>query len=162
VRPGASSQRNAIADIDAGIALAPSSEPMKRTFVIIPVLAMSLTALAGKEERDLMTKEVAPAVKQAETTYRAACGCPLAITVTSSLKTMDELRQAKYLAESITEEAPKYCTDAASKKAMCQLKSLDVVKANESKFVFSNGKGTSFTDGQSYTGWEMITREIDK
>ena len=135
---------------------------MIRAAGVIPVLVVSLTAFAGKMERDLMKKEVEPAMRKAEATFKESCGCPLAIHADEALNTMDEERLVKHLSEQITEHAPKHCNDAESKKAMCQLKSIDIVKAKETKFVFKNGKGTSYTEGQSYTGWDMIVREVDK
>lgn len=126
------------------------------------VSLISVDAFAGKTERDYMTKEVQPAVKAAEGKLKSACGCNTKFVVSDSLKTTDDMAQAKHIAENITEEAPKYCTDDASKKAVCQLKTLEVVKGADTKFAFSGGKGTCTTDGQSYVNWEMITREIDK
>jgi len=55
-----------------------------------------------------------------------------------------------------------YCTDEASKKAVCKMKSLVLAKAAESTFTFKNGKGIATTDGQSHTSFEMMTRELDK
>jgi hypothetical protein len=135
---------------------------MKRVLVATTALLFSITAFAGKTEREYMKNEVAPAVKAAETKFKEACGCALKINVSDTLKSTDEMAQAKNTSESITEGAPKYCTDADSKKAMCVLKSIDIVKAKESAFTFKGGKGTVTTDGQSYVSWDMITREIDK
>ena len=127
------------------------------------IVALSLTAFAGKRERDLVTNEVAPAVKNAEAKFAGACGCPLAITVDEdTLKSMDELRQAKYMAGYISDGAPKYCTDAASKKAMCQLKAVIFTKAPKAEFTFKAGKGILTTTGQQNANWEMITRVLDK
>lgn len=135
---------------------------MKRALVMIPVLAMSLTAFAGKEEREYYKNRVTPAVTKAEATFKAACGCALPIKVSDTLKTRDEMEQAVNTSESITENAGKYCSDADSKKAMCQLKSLDIVKGPDSKFEYKAGKGTAITDGQSYVSWDLIVREVDK
>ncbi len=135
---------------------------MKRALIATTAFLCSVTAFAGKTEREFMTKELQPSVKQAEAKFKSACGCALKITVSDTLKSTDEMSQAKHTCDSITEEAPKYCNDDASKKAMCAMKSLDIVKGPESKFVWKAPKGTVYTDGQSYVYWDMITREIDK
>ncbi len=135
---------------------------MKRAIVIGWLIALSLTAVAGKEEREFSKNQVAPAVKKAQTTFKNSCGCALAINVSDTLKTKDEMKQAVNTCDSIVEEAPKYCNDADSKKAMCQLKSLDIVKGPDPKFVYKAGNGTAITDGQSYVSWEVMIREIDK
>lgn len=91
------------------------------------------------------------------------CGCALTITVDeTTVKAKDDMYPIKHIAEAVTEGAPAYCTDAESKKAVCQMKTLVLAKAAEAKFTFKAGKGIATTDGQSHTSWEMITRELDK
>lgn len=132
-------------------------------FLIAAVLMLaSLTAFAGKEEREFMKTEVVPAVKKAESTFKSACGCALKISVNPNLVSTDDMRQARNVASSITDGAPQHCTDDASKKAMCKMRSLEIAKAKDSTFTFKGGKGTATTDGQSYVGWDMITQEVDK
>lgn len=135
---------------------------MKRYLVVAALLISTLTAYAGKEEREYMKNTVVPAVKEAEAKFKSACGCAFAIKVSDGLKTQDEMAQARNISNTIAEGAPKHCTDAESKKAMCALKTLDIVKGPDTKFTFAAGKGTAVTDGQSYVSWEMITREVDK
>ena len=135
---------------------------MKRVLIGLGLTLASVTAFAGKAEREYMKDSVQPAIKEAETKFKAACGCALKIVATDSLKTQDDMAQAKNTANSVTENAEKYCSDDASKKAMCQLKTIEVVKGKETKFEFKGGKGTCTTDGQSYVHWDMITRELDK
>ncbi len=135
---------------------------MKRVLVATTALLFSITAFAGKTEREYLKNEVQPAVKAAEGKFKAACGCALKINVSDSLKTTDEMAQAKHVSESITEGAAGYCTDDASKKAICQMKTLDIAKEAETKFTFKGGKGLAATDGGSYVSWDMITRELDK
>jgi hypothetical protein len=125
-------------------------------------MLVSLSAFAGKTERDYMTNTVQPAVKAAEGKLKAACGCALKINVSDSLKSTDDMAQARNISNAIADGAPGYCTDDASKKAICQMKTLDVVKGKETAFAFKGGKGTCTTDGQSYVSWEMMTRELDK
>ena len=69
---------------------------------------------------------------------------------------------AKHLVEGISEGLPGYCNDAASKKAICQLKTLEVLKEKEPRFTFKGGKGTASHDGQAQTSFDMMTRELDK
>ena len=136
---------------------------MKQAVAIAAVMFVSLTAFAGKAEREYMKNEVMPAVKKAEAQYKKFCGCALAITVDEgTVKSTDDMYPTKHMAESIADGVEGYCTDDASKKAMCQMKSLQLAKAKESTFSFKGGKGVATTDGQSHTSFEMITRELDK
>jgi hypothetical protein len=135
---------------------------MKSVLIGTALMLVSLSAFAGKTERDYMTNEVQPAVKAAEAKFKASCGCALKISVSDSLKSTDDMAQARNISNAVTEGAPGYCSDDASKKAVCQLKTLEVVKGKETGFAFKGNKGTCTTDGQSYVSWEMITRELDK
>src|ERR1041384_3082890 len=98
---------------------------MKRVLVVASLTAMSLTAFAGKEEREMMKNEVTPAVKEAMAKVKASCGCAMTITVDeTTVKTTDDMYQIKHMAGWVTEGAPAYCTDDASQKAVCQRKTL--------------------------------------
>jgi hypothetical protein len=135
---------------------------MKRTLITLS-LFISVTALAGKAEREYKKSDVDPAVKEAETKFKASCGCALQIVLNANtIDTQDNLYQVKHVAESITEGAPKYCSDADSKKAVCQMKTLEIQRGKETTFTFKAGKGTVTHDGQSYMGWDNFTRELDK
>jgi hypothetical protein len=140
---------------------------MKRVLVAAGLFGllgtMSVTAFAGKEEREFMKNEVMPAVKAAESKYKTACGCALAITVNDAgLKSTSELRPIKSLADRVGDGATEHCTDAESKKALCQMKSLLITKSAEITFTFKAGKGIATTDGQSSPSWEMFIAELDK
>ena len=134
-----------------------------RLLIVAALSAVSLTAVAGKLERDLMTKEVAPAVTEAEAKFKSSCGCPLKITVDeATMNTRDLLRQAKHIAEEVGEESAKYCTDAASKKALCQMKTLEILVRKPAEFTFKNGVGQCTSDGNARCSWQQITRVLDK
>jgi hypothetical protein len=136
---------------------------MKSALVIGSLMVMSLTAFAGKEERDMMKNEVAPAVTDAMTKVKASCGCAMAISVDeTTVKATDVMYHIKHMAEWVAEGAAAYCTDDASKKAVCQMKTLVLGKSAEAVFTFKAGKGTATTDGQSSCSWEMMTHELDK
>lgn len=137
---------------------------MKKVVFFAALMMMaSLTAFAGKAEREYKKETLDPAVKAAETAYKSSCGCALKVTVAKDmLNSQDDMSQARYIAQSVSEEVGKYCTDDESKKAVCQMKTLDIVKAKETSFSFKSGKGTAATDGQSYVSWDMMTRELDK
>ena len=137
---------------------------MQRIYAGIAIaMAIPLVAFAGKRERDVMAKEVMPAVKDAMAKYKSACGCGVAITVDEpALTSIDDLHGAKYIAEHVSEGVEKYCSDDASKKAMCQLKSLSISKAKPAGFTFKDGKGVATTDGQSNCSFDQITHVLDK
>jgi hypothetical protein len=126
------------------------------------MMTASLPAFAGKAEREYMKDTVMPAVKAAETAYKSSCGCALKIVVGPTLKTTDDMSQARNIANAVAEGVAGYCTDDASKKAVCQMKTLDISKGKESTFSFKSGRGSAVTDGQSSVSWDMITRELDK
>lgn len=135
---------------------------MKRTLITLS-LFISVTALAGKAEREYKKSDVDPAVADAQAKVKSACGCALAITLAANtIDTQDNLYQVKHIAESIADGAPKYCTDAESKKAVCQMKTLEIQRGKETAFTFKGGKGLSVHDGQSYMGWDNMSRELDK
>ena len=129
--------------------------------LLIAVMAPR-SAFAGKKEREFMNNEVVPAVKKAETAYQTSCGCALTINVSDTLEKTDDMRRARSIANAISDNVPKYCSDAESKKAVCSMKTLDIVKGAKTTFAFKDGKGTATTDGTSHVSWAMITREIDK
>jgi hypothetical protein len=134
-----------------------------RMFAIVAIVTASLSAYAGKEERDVMQNDTQPAIAKAQAQFKSACGCGLSITVDeTTIKSKDDLHQAMNIANDIADGAPKYCTDAPSKKAMCQMRSLTIAKTKEAIFSFKGGKGLATTDGNSSCSWEMITRELDK
>src|SRR5262249_28920474 len=131
---------------------------MKKIAVVVVLSAVSLTAYAlTKDERETLKKDVYPAMAEANAKFKAACGCPTAITIDeSTITSMDDVHNFKYMADDITENAPKYCTDAASKKAMCQLKSLTFAHTKEAVFKFNGGRALLTTDGQSHATWDMM------
>src|SRR5687767_5783605 len=136
---------------------------MKKAVAIAAVMLVSVVAVAGKAEREYMKNEVMPAVKKAQDNFKKFCGCALAITVNEkTVVTTDDMYPAKHIANSVADSVEGYCTDDASKKAVCQMKSLEIGKAKEATFSFKGGKGVATTDGQSHVSFEMMTRELDK
>lgn len=134
---------------------------MKQTLLVLALFP--LIAFGGKEEREYWKKEVTPAVEKAAETYKSACGCALKATVDEkTIKSKDDMYLAKRVMESVTEGAPKHCTDDDSRKAICQMKSLEVKRDVKTAFTISGSKGVSVTDGQSYADFGMMTQELDK
>jgi hypothetical protein len=133
-----------------------------KRWILGAALLVSSLAIAGKAEREYVKTDLTPAVTKAQDSFKKACGCALKINVNANLKEIDDMRQAKYISDNISDSAAGYCTDDASKKAMCVMKTLDITKGKETKFTYAGGKGTAITDGQSYVSWDMMTREIDK
>jgi hypothetical protein len=135
----------------------------KVNVVTAVAMVIPLVAFAGKQERDVMTKQVMPAVKEAEAKYKSACGCSLAITVDeATVKSIDDLHGVRFIAQQVSEGVAKYCSDDASKKAMCQLKSLTLSKSKPAGFTFKDGKGVATTDGQMNCSFGQITHVLDK
>ncbi len=133
-----------------------------RIILTVFLASISMTALAGKAERDYLKNEVLPAVAEAEAAFKKACGCALKIKVGESFKTTDEMYRAKHIAESVKDGAAGHCTDADSKRAVCTMKTLKIELTKEAKFSFAGSVGTATTDGQVHTSFDMMTKELDK
>ena len=134
-----------------------------RSLIVAALLSLSLPAVAGKLERDTMTKDVQPAVTAAEARFRSSCGCPLKIAVDeATMNTRSLLLQAKHIAEEVGEESAKYCSDAASKKALCQMKTLEILVRKPVGFTFKDGVGQCTSDGNMRCAWQQITKVLDK
>lgn len=136
---------------------------MKRLTLLVALLPV--LAIAGKAEREYLKNTVTPAVEKATKAYKEACGCKLDITVDETTKnSQDVMSNVRYVAESIVDSAKGYCTDDASKKAICQMKKL-VIRHDakgETKFEFASGTGTVTLDRQSYVNWDMMAAVLDK
>jgi hypothetical protein len=136
---------------------------MKLRTITIALMFTALAAHAGKVERDFIASDVEPAIKEAAAAYKKSCGCDVKFDVKlDSYKDKDELFKIKYFAQAIKDGAPAYCTDAATKAAMCKLKSIEIQKTATADFKFSGGKGVATTDSSANPSWEMVTRAIDK
>jgi hypothetical protein len=140
---------------------------MKKTTSLLFVATLSLAAAslahAGKAERDFYTAEVEPALKTATTTLKQSCGCDVKVNVKQdSFQTVDHLRQVRYSAGTIIDNAPRYCNDAPSKAAVCKLKTLEYARTGTTAFKFAAGKGVITLDESSYPSWDMLAAELDK
>jgi len=131
--------------------------------VLFMIVLFPLAAFAGKTEREYMKNEVKPAVEAAEKEFKAKCGCALKIKINeSTFKSTDDMYQAKHTANGVKDGCGGHCTDDDSKKAVCKMKNLEIAKGKETKFEFNGSKGTAWTDGSSYTSFEMMTAQLDK
>jgi hypothetical protein len=138
---------------------------MKKTGLLIAtaILAISVYAVAGKEERETMKNEVSPAVTEAQAKVKAACGCAMKLVVDEkTITTRDLMHNVTGLAKEISDTAPKYCSDAASKKAVCQMKTLTFAGGKEAVFTFKGSEGVATSDGQSRVSWDMMMQQLDK
>jgi hypothetical protein len=140
--------------------------PVKKiqTLVIASLsLAAAQFAHAGKAERDFLAAEVAPVLQAATSTLQQSCGCAVKMDVKQdSFQTVDYLRQVRYAAGTIIDNAPRYCNDAPSKAAVCKLKTLEFARTGTTAFKFAAGKGTITLDESSYPSWDMLAAELDK
>ncbi|MEQ1877807.1 MAG: hypothetical protein ABL958_14285 [Bdellovibrionia bacterium] len=134
---------------------------MKMLILSLALFPM-ISFAADKATREYVKSTYTPAITEAQDAFKKACGCALTIKANDSVKTQDDYKLAKYIAESIKDGAAGYCTDADSKKAVCQMKTLELGKAKEATFTFKGGKGVATHDGQANSNWDMMTRELDK
>jgi len=127
------------------------------------VVSISASAFAGKDDRDYMTGEVLPAAKSAEAKWKKSCGCTLAITIDqTTLKSKADMPSARNFCNTLAEEIPKYCVDDASKKAVCQMKTLTIKKADDVAFTFNGGNGVATVYGITAPSWDMVIHVLDK
>jgi hypothetical protein len=137
----------------------------KTPLLLIATLGLTAASLAqaGKAERDFLAAEVAPVVQTAASTLQKSCGCAVKMDVKQdSFQTVDHLRQVRYAAGTIIDNAPRYCSDAPSKAAVCKLKTLEFARTGTTAFKFAAGKGSITLDESSYPSWDMLTAELDK
>ncbi len=137
----------------------------KTPLLLIATLGLTAASLAhaGKAERDFLAAEVAPVVQTAASTLQKFCGCAVKMDVKQdSFQTVDHLRQVRYAAGTIIDNAPRYCSDAPSKAAVCKLKTLEFARTGTTAFKFAAGKGSITLDESSYPSWDMLTAELDK
>jgi len=137
---------------------------MKHVFVGVLIAGSMTAAFAGKEERDFFSKELEPAARGAEAKWKSSCGCSLKIALDeASYSVKHDMYTAKAFCDRVAESITGYCTDGASKKAMCQMKTLVVKKTSgSSSFTFKGGTGTATTEADASPSWDMVTRELDK
>jgi hypothetical protein len=110
-----------------------------------------------------MKNEVQPKAKEAASKWKSSCGCELRIQIDdASFSKKEDMPSASSFFEHIVEGVTGYCTDAASKKAMCKLTTLVVKRADDATFVFKGGTGTATVYGNTSPSFEMMTAELDK
>lgn len=132
-------------------------------YLILVLVLFPVMVFGGKEEREYKNKELVPAIKAAEAVYKQSCGCALKVDIDDkTLKSKEEMGLAKHVAESVAEGAPKYCTDDASKSAVCKMKTLEIKKTTTTEFKFEGSRGVASVDGTSYPSWDMMTPQLDK
>jgi hypothetical protein len=133
---------------------------MKR--ILCAFTLVCVCAFAGKAERQFKLENVDPAVKKAVADFKAACDCTLTVKIADNVSDERSMGNAVNILRDIYEHAKGYCTDGASKKAVCKMKTLEINKGDTTKFSFSGDRGVASTDGQSYVSFDMMTAELDK
>lgn len=133
--------------------------------VLFASLLVAATAFAGKAEREYLSTKGEPAVKAASESFQKNCGCALKINAKwDSFKNVDQMGSAVRTLKSIAENSGSYCKDEGSKKAMCEMKSLELGVSENATINFAGGKMsiTTNTLGDTTMGWDQITRTVDK
>src|SRR5262249_18771619 len=126
--------------------------------VLAAVACAAPVARARKRERDRMAKDAVPAARAAEAHFKAARECELAVVLDASLETEDQIVFARYIADEVSSGAPRYCTDADSRRALCRMRTLKIAAASQPSFTFDDGVGTATTNGRGNPSWDTITR----
>jgi hypothetical protein len=138
---------------------------MKEALCVALFLACGV-AQAGEKER-AARRENEVILKAAGDAFAASCGCPLKIDVKwDSFRTEDQLYQLKHTAASIKDSVDGYCksADGASdnRKAICAMKTLEIVNGKEGTAVFGKGKAVATLTDDAYVTFDMIKNEVDK
>ena len=130
------------------------------------ILISQLSFAQGKAFRTYWSESVEPEVKKAVASLKSNCGCTVKIDYDkSSIKSEDNLRAAiANPISKIPDETKDYCTDKASKDAMCKMKSLvfKIGKENKIEFNSKNGEISYISDGTGSPSFSSITAELDK
>jgi hypothetical protein len=132
--------------------------------ILIACLFVSTIAFAGKGERE-KRKEIEPVLLSTQSSFKAACGCDFKWDINwDSYKAADDMNRIPSTAERISAGAKEHCTDAESKKAICQMKVVSLSYAKDSKgdVTFSGGKISGQTNDTMYVGWDKIVEALDK
>lgn len=136
---------------------------MKFKYFFLAMSLVGVAAHAGKAERDFVTSDVEPRVKQAVAALKTSCGCDVKFEYkVENFQTIDELRTIMYVSSQFIDNVGKYCNDAPSKAAVCKMKTVEITKAKEATFKFSGSKGVATTEGNTTPSWDMIAKEVDK
>lgn len=136
---------------------------MKTKMLLALLAAVPLLAFAGKAERDFISKEVEPAIQASGAQISKSCGCAIKFDVKlESFADVDQLRNLRNFVRAAGDGAAGYCTDAASKAAVCKMKTMEVSRGASPAFKFAAGKGVVTTDVSSYPSWDMIAAQVDK
>jgi hypothetical protein len=126
-------------------------------------LMISLSAFAGKEERDFKAATVEPALTKATAAYQTGCGCALKFDVKwDEFKNKDQMRQIANMADSISDESGKYCSSAETKKIMCGLKTIQVKHGKPVAFTFAKGSGVATLEENVAVNFGMISGKVDQ
>ena len=134
---------------------------MKQLSLILVTVACA-TASAGKRERDALNQDAIPAARAAEANIKAACDCELSIVYDASIESADEIYFAKSIADDVSHGAAYYCTDAASRKAVCHMKKLEIAASPQIDATFDGGTVLATTNGRGAPTWNEITRLLDR
>ena len=130
---------------------------------IVPLLlVVPLAAFAGKTEREFVKTRLAPAIKKSEATFKKACGCNWKLAVGKKLENdLDALHVAEHLVGIIGDNAAGYCTDDASKKALCAISTFSMETGETTGFSVEGKVGKAVLSG-GYPPWDNITAALDK
>jgi hypothetical protein len=129
----------------------------------IGMMLLPILAFAGKTEREYWKSEVEPAIQKAVAAVKTSCGCAMTMDGDDSVKVSTEcMNKVKYTADSFTEKAAKYCSDAESKKAICKMKKLMISKSDKAGFELKGSNGAATTDCSMVYDFDSITPILDK
>jgi hypothetical protein len=127
------------------------------------VVLTSVSAFAGKPEREHKTTITEPKIKETVAAVKSSCGCSMGINVDwDSFKDVSKMAAIDYNGlEMLNEESKKFCTDKESKAVVCKIKTVHIA-FGPVKHEFKNGTLNYFVDGQSSVAWSQIFAELDK
>ena len=96
---------------------------MKNLFILL-LISVSSAAYAGKEERARKV-EIKSTLKTHAATFKKACGCDVKFDIKwDTYAKVEHMTRIEMAGEKLAENAPTFCTDAESKKAICVMKTM--------------------------------------
>jgi len=95
-----------------------------KNLITLLLLLISSASYAGKAERARIV-EIESALKGHAAAFKKACGCDIKFDVKWDTYTkVENMTRIEMAGEKLVENAPGFCTDAESKRAICVMKTM--------------------------------------
>jgi hypothetical protein len=142
------------------------SHPMKLKPFALFFAGLVLTNLAHADNADLdsQKKETQAKVQKTREILQTSCGCDVQFDVDyNSFENREDLSWVNLvITHPFQKKGSTYCVDAASKAAICKIKTFKYSRAKETTTTISGGTATLTTDGRSSDSWDTLIKRLNK